>query len=166
MKVLSMPLDFVLILNPYRLNAFNGINSVLYGVSYSTDFFNNLFCRSHERKLEKYCENIQLANRNLFPFMAGADIGFNNNISGIASRVTMEMMALGIPVVSYNGDYTKFHAKPFDLHSIALQVKRCWKELNAEGSTLRAETIQYAKDNFDRGKHVKEYIKLYERLIG
>lgn len=125
-----------------------------------------LFCRSHERKLEKYCENIQLANRNLFPFQAGADIGFNNNISGIASRVTMEMMALGVPVVSYNGEYTKYHAKPFDLHSIAEQIDCCWKDLTAEGSTLKEDTIAYAKENFDRGTHVKEYIKLYKELLG
>jgi glycosyltransferase involved in cell wall biosynthesis len=125
----------------------------------------NLFCRSHERKLEKYCENIQLANRNLFPFQAGADIGFNNNISGICSRVSMEMMALGVPVVSYNGEYTKYHAKPFDLHSIAEQIERCWNDLQAEGSTLREDTITYAKENFDRGKHVKQYIELYKKVL-
>jgi len=132
----------------------------------SIQMWRNLFCRSHERQLEKHCENIQLANRNLFPFMAGADIGFNNNISGIASRVTMEMMALGIPVVSYNGEYTKYHAKPFDLHSIAEQIERCWKDLTIEKSTLRADTIAYAKENFDRGKHVKTYIELYKKLLG
>lgn len=131
----------------------------------SIQIWRNLFCRSHERKLEKHCENIQLANRNLLPFMAGADIGFNNNISGIASRVTMEMMALGIPVVAYNGDYTKYHAKTFDLHSIALNIKRAWADLTAKGSTLREETKAYARDNFDRGKYVKEYIKLYEELL-
>lgn len=126
----------------------------------------NLFCRSTERKLEAYCENIQLANRNLFPFQAGADIGFNNNYSGIASRVTMEMMAFGVPVVSYNGEYTKYHAKPFDLHSIAEQIERCWKDLTAKKSTLKADTIAYAKENFDRSKHVKTYIELYKQLLG
>jgi glycosyltransferase involved in cell wall biosynthesis len=125
----------------------------------------NLFCRSHERKLEKYCESIQLANRNLLPFQKGGDIGFNNNISGIASRVTMEMMAFGVPVISYGGDYTKYHAKVFDLHSIAEQVKRCWKDLTVEGSTLRQETLDYAKENFDRGKEVKKYIELYQKLL-
>jgi len=125
----------------------------------------NIFCRSHKRALESACENIQLANNDLKPFQAGADIGFNNNYSGIASRVTMEMMALGIPVVSYNGDYTKYHAKPFDLHSIAEQIGRCWKDLTAKGSTLKKDTIKYAKDNFDRGKHVKKYVELYKELL-
>ena len=98
--------------------------------------------------------------------MAGADIGFNNNFSGIASRVTMEMMALGVPVVSYGGDYTKYHAKIFDLDSIARQVTRCWKDLCKEGSTLRADTLKYANENFNRAIEVKKYIKLYEKVLG
>ena len=125
----------------------------------------NMLCRSHGRQLEKCCENIQLANQDLRPFQAGADIGFNNNYSGIASRVTMEMMACGVPVVSYGGDYTKYHAKIFDLNSIAKQIIRCWKDLTKEGSTLREDTLKYARENFDRGKEVKKYIKLYEQLL-
>jgi len=125
----------------------------------------NLFARAHKRKLESACESIQLANRNLFPFQAGADIGFNNNYSGIASRVTMEMIAMGVPVVSYNGDYTKYHAKIFDLHSIAEQIAKCWADLTAEGSTLKKDTITYARDNFDREKEAKKYVALYEKLL-
>jgi len=125
----------------------------------------NVFVRSHKRALETACENIQLANNNLKPFQAGADIGFNNNYSGIASRVTMEMMAFGVPVVSYNGEYTKYHARPFDLHSIAEQIERCWNDLKAPGSTLREETMQYTRENFDRGKHVETYIELYNELL-
>lgn len=129
------------------------------------NLWRNLFVRSHERKLETLCENIQLANRNLKPFQAGADIGFNNNYSGIASRVTMEMMAYGVPVVSYNGEYTKYHARPFDLHSIAEQIARCWADLTADGSTLREDTIKYARENFDRGKWVIKYVELYNELL-
>ena len=126
----------------------------------------NLFCRSKGRKLEEYCETIQLQNKNLFPFQAGADIGFNNNLSGIASRVTMEMMGLGVPVVSYNGEYTPYHAKPFDLHSIADKLRRCWKDLTKKKSTLKADTIKYAQENFNRAIEVKKHIKLYEDLLG
>jgi len=126
----------------------------------------NIICKSLKRSLqERSCENIQLANRNLRPFMKGADIGFNNNMSGIASRVTMEMMALGIPVVSYGGDYTKYHAKIWDLDSIAKQIARCWKDLTAKGSTLRKDTLKYANKNFSRAKEVKKYIKLYEDVL-
>jgi glycosyltransferase involved in cell wall biosynthesis len=124
-----------------------------------------MFCRSKERNLEHLCENIQLENNNLRPFMKGADIGFNNNISGIASRVTMEMMAMGVPVIGYAGDYTQYHAKIWDLDSIADQVEKCWKALTKEGSVLRQQTLQYAKDNFDREKEVKKYVELYAKLL-
>lgn len=126
----------------------------------------DIICKSTDRKLHQgSCENIQLASKNLRPFMKGVDIGFNNNFSGIASRVTMEMQALGVPVVSYGGEYTKYHAKIFDLDSIAKQVARCWKDLTAKGSTLRADTLKYANENYDRGKEVKKYIKLYEKVL-
>ena len=124
----------------------------------------NYFVRSHKRQVEGACENIQLANTDLRPFQAGADIGFNNNYSGIASRVTMEMMALGTPVISYNGDYTKYHAKVFDLHSIAEQIEKSWNDLTAPESTLKKDTIKYAQEYFDRGKEVKKYVALYEKL--
>lgn len=126
----------------------------------------NLIVRAHKRSLEAACESIQLANNNLKPFQAGADIGFNNNYSGIASRVTMEMMAFGVPVVSYNGEYTKYHARPFDLHSIAEQIERCWKDLTAKGSTLREDTMKYAREEFHRGKHIPKYVELYTELLG
>jgi glycosyltransferase involved in cell wall biosynthesis len=123
-------------------------------------------CKSAKRQLkEKSCENIQLGSRRLMPFMKGIDMGFNNNFSGIASRVTMEMMALGVPVVSYGGKYTKYHAKIFDLNSITRQVVRCWKDLCKEGSTLKADTLKYANENFSRAKEVKKYIKLYEKVL-
>jgi len=124
-----------------------------------------IFCRSRGQALKSHCENIQLANRNLRPFQAGADIGFNNNYSGAFARTTMEMMALGIPQVSYGGEYTKYHARIFDLKSIAEQIERCWNDLTAKGSTLKRDTKEYARKHFDRSKMVKKYIKLYETLL-
>ena len=133
--------------------------------------FRNLFCRSKSRKLESLCESIQLENNNLKPFMRGADIGFNNNLSGILSRVSMEMMAMGVPIVSYGGNqagipYTDYVAKIYDLDSIAEQVARCWEDLSKPGSTLRQDTIDFARKYFDRGKEVKKYVELYKTLLG
>ena len=126
--------------------------------------FRNIFCRAKGRSLEAMSENIQLAITDLRPFMRGADIGFNNNMSGIASRVTMEMMAMGIPVIGYDGDYTKYKPRIWNLNSIAEQLIKCWQDLSRKGSTLRKETIEYAKKHFDRGKEIKKYVKLYEEL--
>jgi len=76
----------------------------------------------------------------------------------------MEAMLLGVPVVSYNGDYTDYHAKTFDLDSIAEQVARCWADLNNPKKKLREKTRAYAKKHFDRGVSVKKYVKLYQKL--
>lgn len=127
--------------------------------------YRNVFCRSKERNLEHLCENIQLENNDLRPFMKGADIGFNNNLSGIASRVTMEMQAMGVPVISYGGEYTPYIAKIWDLDSITEQVVRCWQDLTKEGSTVRQDTMKYAQDNYDREKEVKKYVELYTKVL-
>jgi len=131
----------------------------------SISTWRHIFCKSKQRALEAYCENIQLRSNDLRIFMKGADIVFNNNISGIASRTSMESMAMGVPIVSYGGDYTKYHAKIFDLDSIAEQIDNCWKDLTKPNSTLREDTIKYAKENFDRAKEVKKYVKLYTDLL-
>lgn len=130
----------------------------------------NIFCKAKKRKLEHLCESIQLEIKNLKPFMRGVDIGFNNNISGILSRVSMELMAFGIPIVSYGGNqagipYTKYVAQIWDLDSIADQITRCWQDLSREGSTLKKKTMDYAKRYFDRGKEIKKYVKLYRQLM-
>jgi glycosyltransferase involved in cell wall biosynthesis len=128
--------------------------------------YRNIFCRNKERSLESKCmEMIQFGSPNLRPFMRGIDVGFNNNISGIASRVTMEMMAMGVPVVSYGGDYTNYVARIWDFDSIAEQIIRCWKDLSKSNSTLKGDTLKYAKKNFDRDSEVKKYMKLYDDLL-
>jgi glycosyltransferase involved in cell wall biosynthesis len=75
-------------------------------------------------------------------------------------------MTMGVPVVSYNGDYTKYHAKIFDLDSIAEQIINCWNDLTRTSSTLREDTVEYAEENFDRGREVKKYVELYKKLLG
>lgn len=130
----------------------------------------NIFVRSHKRELQRLCENVQLENNNLKPFMRGADIGFNNNISGILSRVSMEMMALGTPIVSYGGDqngipYTDYVARVFDLDSIAEQIERCWKDLNDKKCGLKKKTIKFAQTYCSREKEVKKYMQLYNDLL-
>jgi glycosyltransferase involved in cell wall biosynthesis len=125
----------------------------------------NIFCKSKERNLENLCENIQLENNDLRPFMKGADMGFNNNMSGIHSRVHMEAMAMGIPVIGYGGNYTPYIARIWDLDSIAEQVERCWKDINKEGSQVMEETRRYARKHFDRAEAVKQYVDLYKKVL-
>lgn len=125
----------------------------------------NMYCRSKGRTLEHLCENIQFENNNLRPFMRGMDIGFNNNFSGIASRVTMEMQAMGKPVISFGGEYTPYVAKIFSLNSIAEQVVRCWQDIQKDPEGVAKRTSAYATQHYDREKHVASYIRLYEKLL-
>jgi len=125
----------------------------------------NIFCKNKEREIEGLCENIQLEISDLRPFMAGADIGFNNNMSGIHSRAQMEMMAMGVPVIAYGGEYTPYVARIWDLDSIAEQIERCWKDIKKEGSQVREETRRYARKNFDRAVSAKQYAELYKKLL-
>ena len=125
--------------------------------------FRNILCMSKGRKLENLC-HMHLVNNDLRPFQRGVDIVFNNNMSGIYSRSQMESMAMGKPIVSFGGDYTKYKCYWGDVEDIAKQVALCWTELTAPNSTLKERTIKYAYDNFDRGKEVNKYIKLYKDL--
>jgi len=127
--------------------------------------FRNLFCKSKNRTLENLCENIQLKNNDLRIWMRGADIVFNNNMSGILSRVGMECQAMGIPIISYNGEYTKYKCHIWNLDEIAEQVEKCWIDLTATDSTTRQDQIDYARENYDRGKEVKKYVSLYTELL-
>jgi glycosyltransferase involved in cell wall biosynthesis len=126
----------------------------------------NMFCKSKGREVENLCENIQFEINDLRPFMRGADIGFNNNMNGIQSRAQMEMMAMGVPVIAYNGEYTPYIARIWDLNSIAEQVERCWNDLNKPDSTVREDARAYAQANFDRAKAVKLDIEVYKKVLG
>lgn len=126
----------------------------------------NMFCKAKGRTLESCCENIQFEINDLRPFMRGADIGFNNNMNGIYARAQMEMMAMGKPIVAYNGKYTPYIARIWDLDSIAEQVVRCWTDMSAAGNTVREDARKYAEENFDRAKAVKLDIAVYEKALG
>lgn len=126
----------------------------------------NIFCKAKGRAIEALCENIQFEINDLRPFMRGADIGFNNNMNGIYSRAQMEMMAMGKPIVAYNGKYTPYIARVWDLESIAGQIELCWKDLGRAGSAIKDNTARYARENFDRAKAVKLDIAVYEKVLG
>jgi glycosyltransferase involved in cell wall biosynthesis len=126
----------------------------------------HIFCKSKARLLESCCENIQFEINDLRPFMKGADIGFNNNMNGIYSRAQMEMMAMGKPIIAYNGKYTPYLAKIWDLDSIAEQIEKCWKDLTKEGSTVKEDCIKYAQENFNREKAVLGDIEVYKKVLG
>jgi len=127
----------------------------------------NLILRSAKRRLKGLLENIQLLTNDVRPYMRGADILFNGNMSGIPSRVEMEAMACGCQIISYNGGFTRFHPKPFDIKSIAKEVVKCWDYIKNNKDQVRQEARNFALKYFNMEKQVKKsYLPLYKKILG
>lgn len=126
----------------------------------------NLILRSKSGCLRKNCEVIQFHSNEVVPYMRGADILFNGNMSGIPSRVEMEAMACGCQVISYNGDFTKFKPIAFDIKDIAKKTIECCKYIEQNKESAILESQQYAKSHFDMEQKVKdEYIPFYKEIL-
>ena len=126
----------------------------------------NMILRSPEGKLAENVELVQLMTPELRPYMRGADILINGNMSGIPSRVSLEAMACGCQVVSYAGDFTKFHPKPFDIKDMAAKIVDCWESIKDRMEAARKEARQWVLDNANMEKAVKDkFIPLYEKVI-
>jgi len=115
--------------------------------------------------LDILCENIHGQFTELRPFLAGGDIGVNSNMNGITSRDTLEQMAYGMPIISYRGEYTKYHAIVMDPVSIAKTIERCWHDMEKDPEGMRQKIRAYAEKNFCMDKAVQKFIKLYEEVI-
>ena len=125
----------------------------------------NLVLRSPKNLIAPNLENIQFSTDDIIPFMRGADMVFNSNVSGVPSRVEIEAMACGCQVVGY-GDFTKWTAKPFDIKSIADKICECWEEVK-DNPSRREEARQYVMNHHNAEKIVIEkFIPLYNKLLG
>lgn len=127
--------------------------------------YRNLLVRSKKQELSTLTETIVMQGiSSLFPFVRGADIGFINEIHGRPGRTVPEKLALGIPVVSYRGKYTKYHAVAWDMDSIADAIEECWNDLQDHREKIRMECRKYAEDFFDMAKISKQYIQVYNQV--
>jgi glycosyltransferase involved in cell wall biosynthesis len=125
----------------------------------------NILVRSKKQDLSRLTETIVMSGiSDLRPFIRGGDIGFINEIHGRAGRTAPEKMAMGVPVVSYMGDYTKYHAVAWNLDSIAKTVEKLWSDLQDHGERIRKECVAYAQENFSMEKATQKYIKIYEEV--
>lgn len=130
--------------------------------------YRNMMIRSANWKLMKLVETlISTGLNNLKPFLRGADIGFVNEINGRAGRTVPEKMACGIPVVSYDGFYTKYHARAWNIESIADAVEACWNDIQKTGrDKMREYCHDYAVKNFSMEQKVNdEYLPLYREVL-
>jgi len=130
--------------------------------------YRNMMARSANWKIMNLIETIVCTGAgDLKPFFRGADIGFVNEINGRAGRTVPEKMACGLPIVSYDGFYTKYHAKAWNLESIAKAVEECWHDIEKLGKEkMRKYCHNFALEHFNMEKKVNdEYLPLYREVL-
>lgn len=84
----------------------------------------------------------------------GSDMVFSPNMIGAESRVAVEAMACGCPVVGWDtdsfGDFQMTaRAKPFDVFDLVDKFEKVWGMIQDNPEKVRAECAEYAKKNFD-----------------
>lgn len=126
----------------------------------------NLILRSPNRSLAKNIEMIQLMTTEIRPYMRGADILINGNMSGIPSRTELEAMACGCHVVGYSNSFTKYKCNPFDIKDMAKKVIKCWNDIKDNKEMKRQEARSWVMENANMEKQVEQrYIPLYEKIL-
>ena len=127
----------------------------------------NIILRSAKGMLKGLSENVLMEMTEIRPFLRGADILWNGNVSGIFSRVEMEAMACGCQVIGFDDKYTKWKPKTHNLEDIADCVVDCWNEIKDNREDARQKVNQIAVENFSMEKNVKEkFIPLYKKFLG
>jgi glycosyltransferase involved in cell wall biosynthesis len=127
----------------------------------------NLILRSPNKSLAENLELVQLMTTEVRPYMRGADILVNGNMSGIPSRTELEAMACGCQVVSYADYFTKYKCSPFDIKDMAKQIIRCWNDIKDNRKKARLEARQWVFENANMEKQVvNKFIPLYKKVLG
>jgi glycosyltransferase involved in cell wall biosynthesis len=126
----------------------------------------NILLRSAKGLLKSLCENVLMEMTEIRPFLNGADILWNGNMSGIFSRVEMEAMACGCEIIGWDNKHTKWVPRSHDIKSIADQVVNCWDEIKDNREDARKKVSKYAFENFNMETNVKEkFIPLYNKIL-
>lgn len=127
----------------------------------------NILLRSAKGTLKHLCENVLMEMTEIRPFLRGADILWNGNVSGIFSRVEMEAMACGCEVIGWDDKYTKWKPKTHNIEDVANCVIDCWDEIKDNREEARKKVHQIAVDNFSVERNVEEkFIPLYNKILG
>jgi glycosyltransferase involved in cell wall biosynthesis len=125
----------------------------------------NILLRSPGQHLMNNIENIQLSTNDIIPYMRGADILINTNMSGIPSRVELEAMSCGCQVISYGGNFTKWVCKPYDIDDMADKIIECWEYIQKDSAAAREESRQWVFEHANIEKQVDQYIELYTKIL-
>lgn len=127
----------------------------------------NMLMRSKGGFLFHLCENVLTEMTEIRPFLRGADILWNGNISGIFSRVEMEAMACGCSVIGWDDRYTKWKPKTHNIDDIANCAIECWNERKNDIEEIKKQNYKIALENFNvETQVVEKFIPLYKKVLG
>jgi glycosyltransferase involved in cell wall biosynthesis len=126
----------------------------------------NILMRSKGGLLFQLCENVLMEMTEIRPFLRGADILWNGNVSGIYSRVEMEAMACGCSVIGWDNKYNKIMPKNHSVEAIADSIIKEWNKRKEDIEKSRQQNYNVAFNNFNMETQVKEnYIPLYKKVL-
>jgi len=136
----------------------------MYGLPFAeVNTFRNTMVRGYDINLLGTLESVQLITSDLRPMMRGAHIGVNPNLNGVRSRVTMEMMACGLPVIASNGDYPIRQYKTYDTVGVERAICVAWEDIKKDMPAAREKARAWAVEHWDVKKAVETgWIPLYE----
>jgi len=139
----------------------------MYGLPFSEiNTFRNTMVRAHNINLLGTLESVQMITSDLRPMMRGAHIGVNPNLSGVRSRVTMEMMACGLPVVATNGDYPVRQYRAYDTVGLERAICVAWEDIKKDIPAAREKARAWAVEHWDVKKAVETgWLPLYEEAV-
>jgi len=139
----------------------------MYGLPFAEiNTFRNTMVRASNINLLGTLESVQLITSDLRPMMRGAHIGVNPNLSGVKSRVTMEMMACGLPVVASNGDYPIRQYRTYDTVGLERAICVAWEDIKKDIPAAREKARAWAVEHWDVKKAVETgWLPLYEEAM-
>jgi glycosyltransferase involved in cell wall biosynthesis len=115
----------------------------------------------------------QLSGHQTFPeqWYRGASMTISPNLMGEDSRVSIESLACGTPVVAWDSnpfeDYkATVRAKPFDYVDMANKIQGLHEQMQYNGKKIRAECVKYAKENFDMAQTANAIAGICKQLSG
>jgi glycosyltransferase involved in cell wall biosynthesis len=114
-----------------------------------------------------------LGGHQTFPehWYRGAHMLISPVMTGEDSRVAIESLACGTPVITWDSNpYDDYEptakAKPFDINDMAEQVAKIWDKMELNETKVRKECVVYARENFDMSCTAQLVVKLCRSLKG
>lgn len=114
-----------------------------------------------------------LAGRQTYPeqWLRGGDVTVTTNIWGEPSRVAIESLACGTPVVAwdtcpYSDSIFMETAKAFNPSALSLVLSELWSRMKDDSDALRKHSRFLAEENYDIRATAKAVVHLVEQTLG